>query len=489
MKKSLLLFASVAAFSSAALAQGIVADASAIDIASATAGTVIGSNDAITLSIATPDTYKSGATKVDPYTTFVINNEEFSASYGITGTNNPADADGKAPNKSLSAPVSGAAFKVDANKDGYVVAWAKLTGNKQYTVFEDGAAISYRLVMYPDELIDITVDDVTTTIQAPATIAGSSATGNGMGVIVFPVSEGKSYIVNGNGSKISLGGVYYNADANISVSIKGKDAEQTLIEAQAANTVNVQEYTINPVGDTVSVLSPITITFPNVTSIEEDLSVWDYVSVSTQTRMGMSECYTETEIDGNKLIITIDEMDLNSGSTYVLNVPAGLYKLDGTPNEAICDTFVYEVTTADYAISVTPENGSTVSSLNEVKVEVESTGVVTFDYATQYFTLLGDEDVYFGNASAEGNCLTITFADEIPAGDYVLYVPGAAILVDGVALTETLAYVFTLNNTTGISSVVAADNKGGISYDLRGVKVNAATRGIIVKDGKKVQLR
>jgi hypothetical protein len=465
MKKRLLLLASAVLFNVAAYAQGIYADPDAIGLTGETsleAGLSIGENDAISLSIATPDTYKPGGTQVSPFTTFVINGEEFAASKGITGKNNPKDAEDASPEKSLKQPATGTAFQVDAKQDGYVVAWAKMTANKAYTVFEDGVAIGYHAVMYnSDGLLDATLqgegdnNQVTSKIGNIATLAGISSSANGMGVIVFPVSAGKSYIVNAAGSKVSLGGVYFSADEEISVKIKGSEDEVTLL-------ASIYDYTVSPKANAKGVvanISPIVLTFTQVEKVEDNPNAaWEqYPSVEYNSpRAGWSDVPAEPTVEGNTVSLTIEENDQIDGE-YKVTIPAGTYLLDGKENRAIEVTLTQG---SPLAYTTTPINNGYATTLSPIQVTFpnaekvednpnaawEQYPSVEYNSPRAGWGEIGFEPIVEGNTIS----LTIEENDQID-GEYKVTIPAGTYLVDGAESPEvviTFSYANPLTYTT-----------------------------------------
>jgi hypothetical protein len=268
MKKHLLLVAAALFAGVAAYAQAIVINGEAMGLTSSATdvakGTVIGSNEAIELSVAFDDQYKIVDLKCNGYTTIVIDGQEIGTSNGIQGSSNPkgeggascagtTGADAQAP----AAPVQGAVLQLVSKKPGYVVVWSKMTATKNYTVFEEGDAIGYRGIMNTTNgTIDYTVEgegefnNVKTAISTPLVYTGDTVkTGNGLGILLFPVAgteaEPLTYLVNAVGSKISAGGVYFSESANISVILKGDEVEDLVLlgDAQSGNESGIS--TIN----------------------------------------------------------------------------------------------------------------------------------------------------------------------------------------------------------------------------------------------------
>lgn len=161
----------------------------------------------------------------------IIDGYEISAAGGVKGQDNPKDADGYNPAASLKEQTSGAVIKITAEKDGWVYIVAKLFTNKQYVVFENGAAIGYKIAMEnTDERVEggvlnlevkgsgeynyVTLEDYPAglgwVIREYLGDAEAATAGNGLGVLCFPVYSDCEYLVSACGSRISWSGVYFS---------------------------------------------------------------------------------------------------------------------------------------------------------------------------------------------------------------------------------------------------------------------------------------
>jgi len=268
MKKRLLFAVAIlASFSLSAgevgkidtLALGITGTATPL-----TAGTIVAQTASVTMSIAFDDNYKSTSIVANSYTAISIDGNEFSN--GIQGATNPKDANGSAPNNSITEPVGGAALKLVVSADGFIYVFHKASSHKAYTVFENGSAMGYDFVMNTansllgpvyrmtlageGEYNYITAGD---TIQWPEKYATGYAdylTANtltqigasGMGYIKFPVFKDCSYIVNACGSKITCSGFYFSATGNAKVELIGETnltIDEGAVEPPADTTATV----------------------------------------------------------------------------------------------------------------------------------------------------------------------------------------------------------------------------------------------------------
>ncbi len=257
MKKNLLFAAALVASVCASAQSYVVADAEKLglgaEISPVTAGTVIGETADIKVSVAFEDSYKANSAAANDFTAFVIDGTEISGSYGIQGDGNPKDIDGKSPDATLLAPASGAVFQIDALADGYVYALGKMSSNKSYTVFEEGAAIPYTFVMdsnnealgdmFSYTLPGVDVGDgiinVTEAITWPEkTFLGDAWTADikasGMGLLKFQVFKDCKYLFNAVGSKFMLCAVYFDKEGDAKVSIKNDSAELVLLGGDAS---------------------------------------------------------------------------------------------------------------------------------------------------------------------------------------------------------------------------------------------------------------
>ena len=151
MKKVFLLAA--VAFATSANAQVIQfnTDAAPLELTSdgkaLTAGTAIGSNDALSVAVAFDDTYKLTDCKGNAFNSIKFDDVEALTKGGITGSNNAVDVDGKAPRITHKVPAQGTAYAIESSKDGYMYIVNKFSPNKTYTIFEDGKLIGHKLAM------------------------------------------------------------------------------------------------------------------------------------------------------------------------------------------------------------------------------------------------------------------------------------------------------------------------------------------------------
>ena len=184
-------------------------------------GTLLMQTESVTMRVAFDGIFKSSGPTVSPYKDAVINGECYTAKYGLVGDSNPNDLSLDTP------PTTGSAFEFETNTDGYIAVFSKLSTTKSYYVSNGNSQIAYSLGF-------IDSDGNSLYYSLPSDIYGNldfsspscseyinnnkykslaeispSLTGNGSGIIVFPVSKGNTYIVSAANSKITCGGYIF----------------------------------------------------------------------------------------------------------------------------------------------------------------------------------------------------------------------------------------------------------------------------------------
>ena len=188
--------------------------------------------------------------KNDDFEIVKIDGAEILTAGGVQGQDNPKDADGGNSAVTLKEQTSGAVIGLKAEKDGWVYIVAKLSTNKQYVVFEEGAAIGYKIAM---ENLDERVKDGVLNLEITGTGEYNNVTledrpdgigwvireytgdpeaataGNGLGVLYFPVAAGCSYLASATGSKISWSGIYFSENEAQSITVEGEGISKALV--------------------------------------------------------------------------------------------------------------------------------------------------------------------------------------------------------------------------------------------------------------------
>lgn len=278
MKKSLLIAALVMGAMSVSAQEYCTVDAETAGLSGTaaykTAGTVFGTSANVTMKAACEDDYKSTATKFQGYDVAVINGTEYTIGTGVTGSANPGGQSVAAGN--TSAPTSGCVIQFDVKTDGYLAVIGKYSSNKEYYVFDGSNPVAYSYAMdfsasgnestpyfsftVPADAngyINYSASDIDTYVNNkkmywPEQIKYGTASAvkkNGVGVIIFPVKAGKTYLVLAGGSKITTCGAVFSPSAITSVSLKASDASVSEIaifnQTSGINTVAVAEADAN----------------------------------------------------------------------------------------------------------------------------------------------------------------------------------------------------------------------------------------------------
>ena len=252
MKKVFLLAA--VAFATSVNAQVLQVDAETLGATSTeadvAAGTAIGSNDGIDVTVAFNDQWKAIDCKSGPeklYNQLYFDGNLVITKGGLTGKNNPKDKDSQGPAIANGEPTSGWAIKLAAKKDGFVYVAAKINPFKSYLVFEEGAAIGYKWAVDMENAQEWISDKGTycagelkgegedNIVKDPVQWLSRIYTNNpelaeikdqnGLGIIAFPVTADCEYIYCASGSKASVCGFYFKADDSAKVEIAGDDKD------------------------------------------------------------------------------------------------------------------------------------------------------------------------------------------------------------------------------------------------------------------------
>ncbi len=189
--------------------------------------------------------------KNDNFNKVIFDGNEILTKQGVQGNDNPKDADGGNPALTLKAATEGAVVQINAEKDGWAYLVGKLSSNKQYVVFENKAAVGYKLAMESADdratngVLAYTLEGVgeyneiemradgTSPIQWVIRIImgddEATTAGNGLGYVGFPIYAGCEYYVHATGSKVSWSGIYF-ADAEASsIVVEGEDGDGNAI--------------------------------------------------------------------------------------------------------------------------------------------------------------------------------------------------------------------------------------------------------------------
>jgi hypothetical protein len=235
-------------FKVSAEANGIGSDA--VDVE---AGKVWGSIEGV-IDISNPfaTQHKAVDCKNNDFNKVVIDGNEIETKDGVQGQDNPKDADGGNSAVTFKEATGGAVIQIDAKKNGWVYIVAKLSTNKQYVVFEEGAPIGYKIAMentdervkdgvlnleikgegeYNNLTLDKYPNGLMWVIREYLGNAEAETAGNGLGVFYFPVAEGCKYYAHATGSKISWSGICFSETEAKTVTVEGEGISKTLVGA------------------------------------------------------------------------------------------------------------------------------------------------------------------------------------------------------------------------------------------------------------------
>lgn len=258
MKKSLLFVAALAASlgMNAQESALVKTDGFSTTAVAATSGTVLASTNNVTMTIAFDDSYKTvtdNGPKLNESNLciYTINGENFNAAtdMGLQGSANPKDADGGTPSSTLKEPVSGCVYGFEVKKDGYLYIFAKLSSNKNYTVFEEGKARDYSYAQGTttlDNTLSYTLKgnsegyltDAVLTPQEYDARYGTAYNTASMGVIKVSVFAGCKYLFNANGSKATVLGYYYDKDGKANINITDGASNTIKLLSDGATGIN-----------------------------------------------------------------------------------------------------------------------------------------------------------------------------------------------------------------------------------------------------------
>ena len=203
--------------------------------------------DAVTISNAFATQHKQVDCKNNDFNKVIIDGNEIVTSDGVQGQENPKDADGGNPALTLKEAVSGAVIKLDVKKDGWIYIVAKLSTNKQYMVFEEGAPIGYKITMenaderIPNGVLNLEIKgegeynnipegtQIQWVIREYMNDVEAATAGNGLGVFYFPVAKDCKYLAHATGSKISWSGIYFSETEAKSVVVAGDESSRALV--------------------------------------------------------------------------------------------------------------------------------------------------------------------------------------------------------------------------------------------------------------------
>ena len=533
MKKLLLSAAALVAamsvnaqvFKVSAEANGITSDGVAI-----AAGYAWGEIDgALAISNAFETNHKAVDCKNNDFNKVIIDGNEIETKDGIQGQDNPKDEDGGNPALTLKPAVGGAVIKIDAKKDGWVYIVAKLSTNKQYMVFEEGAPIGYKIAMentderVKDGVLNLEIKgegeynnipegrQVQWVIREYLNDVEAATAGNGLGVFYFPVAKDCSYLAHATGSKISWSGIYFSEKEAKSVSVEGDGISKTLVGegGSSANAPEVFKVSAEANGITSDGIA-----------IAADYAWGEIagalaISNAFETNHKAVDCknndFNKVIIDGAE-IATADGIqgqdnpkDEDGGNPALTLKPAvggAVIKIDAKK-----DGWVYIVaklsTNKQYMVfeegapigyKIAMENTDERVKDGVLNLEIKGEGEYNNIPEGRQIQWVIREYLNDVEAATAGNGLGVFYFPVAKDCTYLAHATGSKISWSGICFSEKEAKSVTVEGDgisktiigagTGINSVKSVVTDSAI-YNLAGQKVNASYKGVVIKNGKK----
>ena len=518
-------------FKVSAEANGIGSDA--VDVAAGKAwGSIEG---AIDISNPFATQHKAVDCKNNDFNKVVIDGNAIETKDGVQGQDNPKDADGGNSAVTFKEATGGAVIQIDAKKNGWVYIVAKLSTNKQYMVFEEGAPIGYKIAMentdervkggvlnleikgegeYNNLTLDKYPNGLMWVIREYLGNAEAETAGNGLGVLYFPVAEGCKYFAHATGSKISWSGIYFSASEAKTVTVEGDGISKALVGEGGSSAGNAQVFKVSAEANGIG-SDAVDVEAGKVWgSIEGVIDISNPFATQHKAVDCKNNDFNKVVIDGNE-IETKDGVQGqdnpkdadggNSAVTFKEATGGAVIQIDAKKNG-----WVYIVaklsTNKQYVVF---EEGAPIGYkiamentdervkdgvLNlEIKGEGEYNNLTLDKYPNGLMWVIRE---YLGNAEAEtaGNGLGVLYFPVAEGCKYFAHATGSKISWSGILFSDAEAKSVKVEGdgisktlvggSTGINSVKAAAIDGAI-YNLAGQKVNASYKGVVIQNGKK----
>ena len=518
-------------FKVSAEANGIGSDA--VDVAAGKAwGSIEG---AIEVSNPFATQHKAVDCKNNDFNKVVIDGNAIETKDGVQGQDNPKDADGGNSAVTFKEATGGAVIQIDAKKNGWVYIVAKLSTNKQYVVFEEGAPIGYKIAMentdervkdgvlnleikgegeYNNLTLDKYPNGLMWVIREYLGNAEAETAGNGLGVLYFPVAEGCKYFAHATGSKISWSGIYFSASEAKTVTVEGDGISKALVGEGGSSAGNAQVFKVSAEANGIGSDAVDVAAGKAWGSIEGAIEVSNPFATQHKAVDCKNNDFNKVVIDGNA-IETKDGVQGqdnpkdadggNSAVTFKEATGGAVIQIDAKKNG-----WVYIVaklsTNKQYVVF---EEGAPIGYkiamentdervkdgvLNlEIKGEGEYNNLTLDKYPNGLMWVIRE---YLGNAEAEtaGNGLGVLYFPVAEGCKYFAHATGSKISWSGILFSDAEAKSVKVEGdgisktlvggSTGINSVKAAAIDGAI-YNLAGQKVNASYKGVVIQNGKK----
>lgn len=201
-------------------------------------------------------------------------------------------------------------------------------------------------------------------------------------------------------------------------------------------------------------------------------------------------------MEGSSFMFEITGGILNNKETegkLTITIPEGYLTISGEPCEKIEYTWnlVKEKT---YEVKVTPADKSVVNKLKEFCIEfigaknIEQNLPYGIDIRSNDYKVRGEVDHITFDTTEENAKAYIILKEALTVdGDYVLQIHPTTFYLDGCQTSPEIKANFTIDQVLGVEGIEAA-TKAGQMFDLSGRRVNKATKGLYIVNGKKVLL-
>ena len=489
---------------------------------------------ALAISNAFDTNHKAVDCKNNDFNKVIIDGNEIATADGIQGQDNPKDADGGNPALTLKPAVSGAVIQIDAQKDGWVYIVAKLSTNKQYMVFEEGAPMGYKIAMEnADErvqggVINLEIKgegeynylpegtQVQWVIREYLGNVEAESAGNGLGVFYFPVAEGCSYLAHATGSKISWSGIYFSETEAKSITVEGDGISKTLVSGAGGSTEAPQVFKVSAEANGITSDGVAISAGYAWGEIEGALGISNAFETNHKAVDCKNNDFNKVIIDGAE-IATADGIqgqdnpkDADGGNPALTLKPAvsgAVIQIDAQK-----DGWVYIVaklsTNKQYMVfeegapmgyKIAMENADERVQGGVINLEIKGEG--EYNYIPEGRQIQWVIREYLGDAEAEsaGNGLGVFYFPVVKDCSYLAHATGSKISWSGICFSETEAKSVIVEGDgisktligkgTGIKEIKTNKVAQNAIYNLAGQKVDANYKGIVIMNGKKVILK
>lgn len=198
----------------------------------------------------------------------------------------------------------------------------------------------------------------------------------------------------------------------------------------------------------------------------------------------------------NTAVIDILSIPTEQG-TYIIEIPAGMFTVDGEAWEAVALTYIMkstEVTLEEIGETRLAKFRMTVDPCETIEVNAESVDKITLAYLVDGITEVGTYEV--DNITSPTADLTLTATTELADGNYVVWIPEGYFLFDGKPCADIKVYYddVIMSGIYGIS----LDAKDLNIYSVNGMLIkrngsisdlNELEPGIYIINGKKVMIK